>query len=231
MRVSALAVVLAAVFLAGCGGHAKSSAKQNGEATKPASRVFADTKAAATSARSAHVSGNIVASGMRITLDLDITRDKGAKGSMSTNGLSFDLVRIGNAAYIRGSDAFYKHFAGAAIAQLIHGKWVKVSTTQPRFRSLAPLTSVGLLFAQVSAGHGKLANDGKTTYEGQQVVAIRDTSDNSKLYVAATGKPYPVAIVGGRKGASGTITFADWNTSVSLTAPEDAIDASQFGLG
>ena len=75
----------------------------------------------------------------------------------------------------------------------------------------------------------KLANDGKTTYKGQQVVAIRDRSDNSKLYVAATGKPYPVAIVGGKGNESGTITFGDWNKQVSLSAPGGAIDISRFG--
>ena len=93
------------------------------------------------------------------------------------------------------------------------------------------LTSIDLLFAKVSSGHGKLVNDGKTSYKGRQVVAIRDASDSSKLYVAATGKPYPVALVGGTKGQSGTITFGDWNKSVSLSAPKDAIDISQLGAG
>ena len=85
------------------------------------------------------------------------------------------------------------------------------------------------LFAEVSSNHGKLVNDGTTDYNGQQVVKIRDTSDNSKLYVAATGKPYPVAIVGGKKSASITLRFDRWNNSVSLTAPKGAIDISQFG--
>jgi hypothetical protein len=228
MRVSALALVLTAALLASCGGHGK-AAKPNGEASKPAGRVLADAKAAATSASSVHVSGDIVSSGTPISLDLDMARGKGAKGSMSTGGLEFDLVRIGDTAYIRGSDAFYKHFAGAAIAQLLHGKWLKASVAQGRFRSFAPLTSIGLLFAKVSASHGKLANDGTTTYKGQQVVTIRDTSDNSKLYVAATGKPYPVALVGGKKSQSGTIAFGDWNEPVSLSAPKGAIDISQIG--
>ena len=228
MRVSAIALALTAAFLAGCGGHSK-SAKPNGEASKPAARVLADAKAAATSAHSAHVSGRIVADGMSITLDLDMARGKGAKGSMSTNGLRFDLVRIGDTAYIRGSDEFYKHFAGATIAQLIHGKWIKASIVQGRFSPLAPLTSMSRLFATVGASHGTLVNDGKTTYRGQPVVAIRDKSDGSKLYVAATGKPYPVAIVGGRKNESGTITFGNWNESVSLSAPKDALDISKLG--
>jgi hypothetical protein len=228
MRAPALALVLAAALLAGCGSH-KKAAEPNGEASKPAERVLADARAAASRASSAHVSGNIASRGTRITLDLDTARGKGAKGSMSTNGLKFDLIRIGKDAYIRGSDEFLKHFAGAAVAQLLHGRWFKASIDNPRFASLKPVTDVGLLLGKVSANHGRLVNDGKTTYKGAEVVAIRDTSDNSKLYVAATGKPYPVAIVGGRTGQSGTVTFGDWNAHVSLSAPSGAIDISKFG--
>jgi hypothetical protein len=228
MRASALALVLTAALLAGCGSSG-TAAKPNDEASKPAARVLADAKAAATSASSAHVSGSLKSGGTPITLDLSTARSKGAKGSMSTTGLSFDMVRIGDTLYVRGSDAFYKHFAGATVAQLLHDKWLKGSATHGRLTSLAPLTSLASLFAVISSQHGKLANDGATTYNGTKVVAIRDTSDNSKLYVAATGKPYPVAIVGGKKGQSGAITFDDWNKSVSLSAPSDAIDITQFG--
>jgi hypothetical protein len=228
MRASTLALILAAALFAGCGS-SSTDAKANDEASKPPISVLADAKAAATSASSAHVSGSIKSGGTPITLDLTTARNKGAKGSMSTSGFKFDLVRIGDTLYIRGSDEFYKHFAGAAVAQLLHGKWLKAPATEGRFKSLAPLTNIGALFAGISSQHGKLANDGKTTYKGQDVVAIRDTSDGSKLYVAATGKPYPVAIVGGKKNQSGTISFGDWNESVSLSAPSGAIDIGQFG--
>jgi hypothetical protein len=228
VRALALTLVLAAALFAGCGSSG-GSAKSNSEESKPAAAVLADAKQAATQASSAHVSGSISSDGTPITLDLTTARGKGAKGSMSTSGLSFDLVRIGDTLYIRGSDEFLKHFAGGAVAQLLHDKWLKASATHGRLKSLAPLTSLGALFAGVSAQHGKLVNDGKTTYKGADAVVIRDTSDNSKLYVAATGKPYPVAIVGGKQGESGTITFDDWNKSVSLSAPDGAIDISQFG--
>jgi hypothetical protein len=227
MRVTALVLVMAAL-LAGCGS-VKKAAKDNGEASKPANRVFADARAAAVSAASVHVTGRVSSKGTPITLDLSIAGERGAKGSMSTNGLDFDLVRIGDVAFIRGSDAFYEHFAGAGVAQLLHGKWIKSSIVSGRFRSLGPLTSIRLLFGEVATHHGKLVNDGKATYKGEDAVAIRDTSDNSKLYVAATGKPYPIAIVGGKKSQSGTITFGDWNASVSLAAPKDAIDISVVG--
>jgi hypothetical protein len=228
MRVPALALILTAVLLAGCGS-GKEKAQSNGEASKPANQVLANARAAATNASTAHVSGSIVSGGTPIRLDLSTARGKGAKGSMSTSGLSFDLVRIGDTLYIQGTDAFYKHFAGAAVAQLLHGKWLKASATQGRLESLGALTNIGTLFAGISANHGKLENKGATAFQGQRVVEIRDTSDNSKLYVAATGKPYPVAIVGGKQNQSGTITFGDWNEHVSLSAPKNAFDISQLG--
>jgi hypothetical protein len=228
MRASALALLLTAVLIAGCGGHGK-SAKSNGEASKPPGRVLADARAAVSSASSVHVSGSIVADDTPITLDLDIANGKGAKGSMAPGGLQFDLVQIGDAAYIRGTDAFWQHYAGVGIAQLLHRRWVKVSTSEPRFRILAPLTSISLLFDKVAARHGTLTNEGTTSYEGQQVVEIRDTSHKNRLYVAATGKPYPLAIVVGEKSRSGTVRLGSWNKSVSLTAPKGAIDISQLG--
>jgi len=227
MRASALALVLAGIVLAGCGGHGK-SAGSNGEASKSADKVLADAKAAADSASSARVSGNIVSGGTAIKLDLSMGSGQ-AKGSMSTSGFAFDLIRIGNTAYIKGSDDFYKHFAGAGVAQLLHGKWLKASIVSGRFASFAPLTNIGVLFDKVASNHGKLANDGAKTFDGQKVVEIRDTSDNSKLYVAATGKAYPVAIVGGKKSQSGTITFSDWNKPLQVSAPKGALDISKFG--
>lgn len=228
MRAPTFALVLTVALVAGCGGHGKSAAP-NGEASKAPARVLADARAAASKAMSAHVAGNVRSDAGPITLDLSTARGRGAKGSMSTNGLKFDLIRTGDSAYIRGSDEFYKHFAGSAIAQLLHGRWLKASVTNPRFRSLLPLTSVGLLLGKVSSSHGKLVNEGRTTYRGIDVVAIRDLSDNSRLYVAAGGTPYPVAIVGGKQGLSGTITFDDWNKHVSLSAPSGAIDISKLG--
>ena len=229
MRAPVLALVLTAGLLAGCGGNG-TAAKPNGEAARPPARVLADAKAAATSASSVHVSADVDSNGTAITADLSMARGRGAKGAASIDGLDFDLVRIGDAVYIHGSDAFYSHFTGAAIVQLLHGKWIKASATQARFRSFAPLTDIGALLGKLDSTHDKLVNQGETTYMGTEVVAIRDTSDGSRFYVAATGKPYPVALVGGtKKGQSGTIAFSDWNKRVSLTAPSGAVDISQFG--
>lgn len=221
-------LLAAAGLLAGCGG---SGSKSNGEAGKSPAQVLKDTTAAAGEASAVHVAGSIVSGGTPITLDLTMVRGTGGKGSMTENGLRFELVRIGNTVYIRGSDAFYKKTAGAAAAQLLHGKWLKGATTNSNLATLSELTDIDKLMAQVtsSTSHGKLVNDGETTYKGEKVDVIRDTSDGSKLYVAATGPAYPVAIEGGKTGEKGTVTFDGWNQSVAVTAPKGAIDISKLG--
>jgi hypothetical protein len=223
MRTRVPLLLLATALLAGCGG-SRRSAKPNGEASKPAAQVLADAEAAAGGASSTHISGRVVSNGTTVTLDLSLVRGKGAKGSLSAGGLSLYLVRIGATTYIRGSDAFYRRFAGPAAARLLHGKWLKAPATDGRLRSLVPLTSIASLLARVGAHRGALANKGAVTYRGQRVVEIRDPSDGSTLYVAASGTPYPVAIVGGRKGPAGAIAFDRWNQPVSLSAPPQAID-------
>ena len=212
------------VLVAGCGG---SGSKSNGEAKKAASQVLADALAAAQGASGVHVSGSIVSGGEPLTLNLALDKGTGGSGTMSESGLSFQLIRVGGKAYIKGSDAFYKKFAGAGVAQLLHGKWLEGSATTGNLAALTSLTDISKLFNGALASHGTLSNGGETTYKGQKVVAIKDTTKDGILYVAATGTPYPVAIVGANK--SGAIVFDNWGKTVTITAPKNAVDLDKLG--
>jgi hypothetical protein len=209
---------------AGCGG-----SKSNGEAGKAADQVVLDARQAAIDAKAVHVSGSITDAGRPLTLDLTIVRGGGGKGTMTESGLEFEIVRVVDTAYIRGSDAFLRAFAGSAAAQLLHGKWLKGSATSGNLRALAPLTDIVKLFNSALGSHGKLRNAGETEYKGQKVVAIEDRTKGGTLYVAATGTPYPVAIVGGK--GRGAIAFDRWNETASIETPKGAIDLSALGKG
>lgn len=213
------------VLAGGCGGG--SGAKSNGEATKSAAQVVADAQKAAVSASAVHVSGSIDDAGKPLTLDLQIVKDKGGKGTMAENGLSFDVVRVGDTAYIQGSDAFWQKFGGAAAAQLLRGRWLKGSATSGNLAALTQLTDISKLFKASLGGHGTLKNGGETTYKGQKAIAITDTTQGGTMYVSATGTPYPIALVGGKN--KGAVTFDSWNKSVSISAPKDAIDIGKLG--
>jgi hypothetical protein len=222
--VVAICATLSVAVLAGCGGSKSSS---NGVASKSADDIVASAKAAADGATSVHASGTGSDNGVPLVIDLHIVAGKGGKGSLSEHGLSFELIRIGPTAYIKGSSAFYKKFAGAAAAQLLQGKWLKASSTTGQLASLTPLTDLGKFFDTALANHGKLAKGGESTVHGVKVVAVKDTTKGGTLYVATTGKPYPIEVT--KTGPSGgMLTFDQWDQSVTLTAPPNAVDISKL---
>jgi len=230
MRVVPL--LLVAALVAGCGsGGGSSGATTNREAGRPARQTVADSVRAATRASSLHVSGRLDSRGTPLTLDLTLARGRGAKGTLTENGLAFSLVEVRSTIYIQGSDPFLRHYAGRAAAGLLHGRWLSAPAGRGRFAELAPLTSAARLFALVEGTHGRLVNEGLVGYGGQRAVEIRDTSDGSLLYVSATGTPYPVALVGGSRHPHDRLRFDRWNAPVSLSAPQHALSLSLFGLG
>jgi hypothetical protein len=221
MRLAPIAATLAAVaLLAGCGG--SGGAKTNGEASKTADQIVADAKAAALAASSVHVSGS---AGSALVINLHLVAGKGGEGRMTANGLAFDIIRIDDSAYFRGDAAFWRQFGGNAAATLSKGKWPKAPAATGRLASLTPLTDISKLFTAMFASHGTLTVGKETTIGGQPAIGIVDSSQGGTLYIATTGKPYPVAI---RKSGSGAINFDEWDKAVPLKAPSSSVDFSQL---
>jgi hypothetical protein len=222
--VAGLSLVVALAALAGCGG----SSSGNGVASKSPTEIIAAARTAADGASAVHVSGSTVTTGTPITLDLSLVAGKGGRGRIAENGLSFELIELEGTIYIKGSAAFYKHFAGAAAAQLLQGKWLKAPATSASFAGLSSLIELHkLLDAALASSNKALVSTGTRTVKGQAVVGVKDTAQGETIYVATTGKPYPVAAT--KSGAGGgTIAFAEWDKPVTLTAPANAVDIEQL---
>jgi hypothetical protein len=226
-------VVIAALAVAGCGSGSSSPATTtssgNGEASKPAAQALSDAVNAAESASSLHMSGNVSSGATPIALDLSIAEGKGATGWVMLSGSKVELVIVGNAGYLKADSAFWTQFAGPdgpTIVRMLAGRWLKFPLDSPKFQPIVSFSRPNALFDSLkSSADSHLKNNGETMYKGQRVVALDAGATNGMLYVSATGKPYPVALVkGGSTGSA--ITFSDWNQSVSLTAPTDVLDVS-----
>jgi hypothetical protein len=220
-----LPLLAAIAALAGCGGSAG-----NGVASKSPAEIVAAAKTAADGASAVHVSGSTVTAGTPLTLDLNLVAGKGGRGRIAENGLSFELIELEGTIYISGSSAFYTHFAGAAAAKLLQGKWLKAPATNSSFAGLSALTeSRRLLDVALSTSGGALAKAGTSTVNGQAAVGVKD-AENGTLYVATTGQPYPLKVT--KSGAAGgTISFNEWDKPVTLTAPANAVDIEQLQHG
>jgi hypothetical protein len=223
-----LSLALGVMALVGCGG---SSSDGNGIASKSPAEIVAAARTAADGALAVHVSGSTVTGGSPITLDLSLVAGKGGRGRIAENGLSFELIEIEGTIYISGSPAFYKHFAGAAAAQLLQGKWLKAPVSNASFAGLSSLTELRKLLDAALTTSGKaLTTTGTSTVNGQAVVGVKDSTQNGTLYVATTGQPYPVEIT--KSGAGGgTIAFDEWDKPVTLAAPANAVDIEQLQHG
>lgn len=238
--------LVAVLFVAGCGGGGGGGSTGGGQssalASKPANVVVRDAANAVKSASSFRMSGQVssgsgILGAKSLGLDLTVVPGKGATGSMTLAGSKVDLVVTGNNGYLRAGSAFWKLVAakegsgqaGGMVAQLFADKWIKFPASDKAFGGLTDPANPNSLFKSLTNSHGRLENKGDTTYKGQSVVAIHDTTQGGTLYVASTGTPYPVALikVGGKE--SGSLTFDNWNQSVTLTAPKGALDLSQFG--
>ncbi len=225
MKVARLVPLLAAVvLLAGCGGSGSSG---NGVAEKSADEIVADASAAAHQATSVHVHGASESTGTPLEIDLKLVADEGGEGHLVANGLSFDMVRIGDKAYFKGDDDFWRQFGGDAAVALLRGRWLEAPATSGDLASFAPLTDITQLFDAVLGEHGTLEKGEETTVGGAPAIAVTDTTDGGTLYIATTGEPYPLKVEGA-SDSPGTILFDEWDEAVELTAPDDTIDITQL---
>ncbi len=212
--------VLAA--LAGCGG---SSSSASGIASEPPQKILNDSLAAANGLKSVHAAGTINSGAQHIAIDIQLVNGVGGKGRITLGGLSFKLVGINHYAYMQAPPAVWqKAGAPASTAQQLQGKWLRTPTTG-QFASVASLTDIHTLFGQLLNQHGKSLKTGAdSTVAGHKVVSVR--SGQGTLYVAATGKPYPVELV--KTGSEGgKLDFDRFNQTVGLAAPTNTLNLPQ----
>ncbi len=231
MQATIAALVLAA-GLAACGSSSKSSSSgtsgssDNGVAAKSPDQIVAAAQTAAGGLGAVHVAGTVSSGTQPVSMDLDLANGKGGRGSMTASGLSFQIISLGQTAYFSGGPSFWQRFGGKAAAQLLQGKWLKAPATG-NFGSFAKLTDMQTLFSKLLASHGSLTKGSTTTINGQKVIAVNDSAQGGTLYVATTGKPYPVRVAKNGSGG-GQLTFDRFNESISLSPPPNAIDISQL---
>jgi hypothetical protein len=222
--------VCAALVLAACGGGSSHHA-DNGIAAKTADQILSGATQAIDAVHSVRVSGTVTDKNSAIKLDLQLVNGTGATGSMSENGLSFKLISVGGSAYINGSPGFWKQFGGSAAVKLLQGRWLRAPANTGQFSSFASLTDVHKLLSGILAGHGALTKGTTSTVDGQSVVALQDKSNPGSpgsLYIATTGKPYPIRLTGSAPGGRAQLDFSQFDQPVTVTAPASSIDITKL---
>jgi hypothetical protein len=233
-RRGSLAALLCALALTSCGS---SGPSDNGVASKVGTQIFAEAKAAVGKASSVHlVAHNTQGKRVTVSLDMHLSRD-GGRGTVSLLGTAFELVRIGDSMYVKGQPYFYKRLENAlgVPVKVPPGTWLKGPASQGPLSQTAPLLELQGEVDRVISTTGTLVTGARTTIGGQKAVAVKEKTKVYKgtLYVATTGKPYPLALVkvkgkGAEEAEGGRTTFSEWDKPVKLSPPSPSVDVSSF---
>ncbi|ANP49289.1 hypothetical protein J2Z21_002085 [Streptomyces griseochromogenes] len=205
-----------AMALTGC--NEDPDAGTNGVGKLSADRIQAKTRAAAQAAPAVRLSGTVVTSGRTYTLDMRL-KAEGGTGSVTSQGATFRLLRVGKQLYLKADADFWNHADGSdGAAGKLDGKYVKVPQGDPAYKKFSGFTDKDVLLGGLLTLHGKLAADGHHEESGTRTIRITgDAGSGGTLDVSLEGKPYPLSLV--RGGSAGTLRFSDWGKDFAVTDP------------
>ncbi|MEU0742185.1 hypothetical protein [Streptomyces sp. NPDC006134] len=222
-RRAALASALCALMvtgtaLTGCGGE-DPDAGTNGVGKLPADQIQRKTRAAAESVDAVRLHGSVVTSGRTYKLDMRL-KSEGGTGSVTSQGTTFRLLRVGEQLFLKADAGFWSHDgdADAAAAEKLAGKYVKVPQGDPSYKKFSGFTYKDVLLDGLLTLHGTVETDGRHEQAGVRTIRITgDRGAGGTLDVSLEGTPYPLRLV--RAGSAGTLGFSDWGKDFPLQAP------------
>jgi hypothetical protein len=240
------AATLALVLLAigtGCGSHSNNGS--NGVESRPPEEILDQTAKALRQVKSFHVEATERSPG---SVKADIGLPKELRLALKEKDTSASLLVVDGSFYLRGNAAYWRDADAARDAEELADRWFKVpySLAKELTKALHPQTLSRCLITD----HGTLEKGGTAAVHGKRAVVIVDKGDRpgstpSKLYVAATGEPYPLRLTatgkqrpGGQKDpecgddtpaeAGDDAIFSNYNEPLDVSAPSAAVD---FGGG
>ena len=120
--------------------------------------------------------------------------------------------------------------AKAALA-LVADKWIKVKSTDAQIGDLPKICSFSGLFGSLKTPTGASYVATPTTYAGQPAYEV--TQSGQQGYAFVTNSATPMLAKLAEPGANGgVITFTEYSTPLTITAPSPAetIDGSALGI-
>src|SRR3954470_4779225 len=150
----------------------------------------------------------------------------GSDGTIGISGTSLKVRQIGTDSYLYGDTAFWQtalagQSSAGVTAATVANKWVKVDATGSDYKELFSLLDPKQFLSAADSNTSTVTKVGNTTYEGQQVVAFKDSSDDSTIYIRRFGTPLPIAITSptGSSNGAGTFSFSDYGTPYTVQEP------------
>ncbi|MFI1395169.1 hypothetical protein [Streptomyces sp. NPDC020681] len=237
LRRAALCVALCAgltLSLTACGEDP--DAGTNGVGKLSADEIETKARAAADSAAAVRLSGTLVSKGGTYKLNMRLKHD-GGTGSVTSKDNTFELLRVGDALYLKADAGFWTHADGedsgkppsktdAEAAGKLDDKYVKVPKGDPAYKQFRGFTDMDVLLEGLLGLQGTLSKGDRTKVGGIRAIKVKagESGEGGMLDVSLEGEPYPLQFA--RAGGAGVLTLGDWDEEFALEAPskEETVD-------
>lgn len=224
-----VSAVAAAVTLVGCG---EDSPPAPSLADSSAEEILGKAQQAARDATSFRMKGNITTEGTSLSLDIRFQKDKGVTGTISSEGVTFEVLVVDDKAYLKGDQATWASFAGDGPAQLLAGKYILVPESAEGFSDLLAFADASSFLDKGLEPEGTVTKTEVKEINGVSAIGLidQDAEGEGTLYVAAEEPAYPLRIEG--PAGEGAVDFSEWNEPVELAAPpaDQVVDLKDLGV-
>ncbi|MFD9031529.1 hypothetical protein ACFVZW_10325 [Streptomyces sp. NPDC059567] len=214
----------------------------NGVGKLEATAIEQKAQTAADAAKAVRLAGTLVSKGGTYKLNMRLKQD-GASGSVTTKNSTFELLRIGEALYLKADAGFWAHDEGASdgkanggsasggaaseaptesdseAADKLDDKYVKVPQDDPSYKQLRGFTDMDLLLDGLIGLHGDVVKGDRDKIGGIRTVKVKGGEDGEggTLDVALEGTPFPLQFA--RGGGAGVVVLSEWDKDFPLEEP------------
>ncbi|WP_246574484.1 hypothetical protein [Streptomyces genisteinicus] len=230
---AALAAVLCAglaVGLTACGEDP--DAGTNGIGKLGAEEIEEKARAAVDGADAVRLSGSLVSKDGTYKLNMRL-KQEGASGSVTSKDNTFELLRIGDALFLKADAGFWigadgdgeEGKADAEAAKKLGDKYVKVPQNDPSYKRFRVFTEMDVLLDGLLGMQGELSKGDRTQVGGVKTVKVlADEGSGGVLDVSLIGEPYPLQFA--RAAGAGVLLLGEWDKDFPLAEPaeDDILD-------
>ncbi|GGO50070.1 lipoprotein [Streptomyces daqingensis] len=198
----------------------------NGIGKLSATRIEKKARAAAESADSVKLAGNVVSKGQSYRLNMRLKRD-GATGKVSRAGSTFWLLKTGKALFLKADADFWARQgkggkepsrSDVQAAGKLDGKYVKVPSGDPAYKQLSGFADMRVLLDGLLTMRGKRETGERGEVDGVRTIRVTaGEGGGGTVDVSLIGSPYPMRVE--RGGGAGSLELDDWNKDFKLQAP------------
>ncbi|MEU8568308.1 hypothetical protein AB0C51_08055 [Streptomyces pathocidini] len=223
-----------ALALAGC-AEEDPDAGTNGVGRLAPQKIETKALKAVEGATSVRLSGSVVSQGRTYRIDMRLKQGErgGGVGEVATKDSTFELLRVGDALYLKADADFWAHqHSGEArksdnsAADKLEHKYVKVPSGDSAYQQLSGFTDMELLLEGLLGLHGRLTAGDRDSVGGVRTVRVEagNKGEGGALDVSLEGTPYPLRLQ--RAGGAGELELVDWNEDFTLKPPskDDIVD-------